>query len=145
MTTAPFLAPAKMFRRAILKSGIPSLLTVRHLKKIFCACWTRRTGIVPIWMCLAARRNANAKSGLFPPHNLELIMEPALQRRIQRYGWDKAAIYYEAFWVKQLKPAQDLLLEMAHLQEGEKVLESACGTGLVSFKAREKVTEKGLV
>jgi ubiquinone/menaquinone biosynthesis C-methylase UbiE len=72
-------------------------------------------------------------------------MEPALQRRIQRYGWDKAAIYYEAFWVKQLKPAQDLLLEMAHLQEGEKVLESACGTGLVSFKAREKVTEKGLV
>ena len=25
-------------------------------------------------------------------------MEPALQRRIQRYGWDKAAVYYENFW-----------------------------------------------
>jgi ubiquinone/menaquinone biosynthesis C-methylase UbiE len=72
-------------------------------------------------------------------------MEPALQRRIQRYGWDKAANYYEAFWTKQLKPAQDLLLEMAGLREGEKVLDSACGTGLVSFKAREKVTEKGFV
>jgi ubiquinone/menaquinone biosynthesis C-methylase UbiE len=72
-------------------------------------------------------------------------MEPALQRRIQRYGWDKAANYYEASWVKQLKPAQDLLLEMADLQVAEKVLDSACGTGLVSFKAREKVTDKGFV
>jgi hypothetical protein len=24
-------------------------------------------------------------------------MEPALQRRIQRYGWDKASVYYENF------------------------------------------------
>ncbi|HEV3250101.1 MAG TPA: methyltransferase domain-containing protein [Puia sp.] len=72
-------------------------------------------------------------------------MEPALQRRIQRYGWDKAASYYETFWVKQLKPAQDLLLEMVHLEPGEKVLESACGTGLVSFHAGAKVTEKGFV
>jgi ubiquinone/menaquinone biosynthesis C-methylase UbiE len=66
-------------------------------------------------------------------------MEPALQRRVQRYGWDKASPYYESFWQRQLKPAQDLLLELAKLQPGERVLDVACGTGLVSFRALEAV------
>src|SRR6202012_3329279 len=70
-------------------------------------------------------------------------MEAALQRRIQRYGWDKAAAYYEAFWQEQLKPAQDLLLQMADLQPGESVLDTACGTGLVSFDALAKLGENG--
>jgi ubiquinone/menaquinone biosynthesis C-methylase UbiE len=70
-------------------------------------------------------------------------MEAALQRRIQRYGWDKAATYYETFWQEQLKPAQDLLLQMADLQLGESVLDIACGTGLVSFDALDKLGENG--
>ena len=72
-------------------------------------------------------------------------MEPALQRRVQRYGWDKAAIHYEDFWQKQLKPAQDKLLAMANLQPGEKCIDTACGTGLVSFPALEKVGKNGFV
>lgn len=72
-------------------------------------------------------------------------MEPALQRRVQRYGWDKAATHYENFWQQQLKPAQDKLLEMAELQPGEKLMDIACGTGLVSFPAAEKVGEHGFV
>ncbi len=72
-------------------------------------------------------------------------MEPALQRRVQRYGWDKAAQYYENFWHKQLKPAQDLLLDMAKLKRGEKVLDIASGTGLVSFRALDKVGNDGFV
>lgn len=72
-------------------------------------------------------------------------MEAPLQRRVQRYGWDKAAIYYENFWQRQLKPAQDKLLEMANLEAGEKLIDIACGTGLVSFPAAEKVGENGLV
>lgn len=72
-------------------------------------------------------------------------MEPALQRRVQRYGWDKAAQFYENFWQRQLKPAQDKLMEMADLQPGEKVIDIACGTGLVSFPAVEKVGPGGLV
>jgi len=72
-------------------------------------------------------------------------MDPALQRRVQRYGWDKAAIYYEEFWHNQLKPAQDLLLEATRLTFGERVLDTASGTGLVSFKARHMVGDKGFV
>jgi ubiquinone/menaquinone biosynthesis C-methylase UbiE len=64
-------------------------------------------------------------------------MEPALQRRVQRYGWDKAASFYEPFWQEQLKPAQDLLLEMADIQKEERILDIACGTGLLSFRALE--------
>jgi len=72
-------------------------------------------------------------------------MEPALQKRVQRYGWDKASAYYENFWQRQLKPAQDKLLEMAKLERGEKIIDVACGTGLVSFPAAEKVGERGFV
>ena len=72
-------------------------------------------------------------------------MEAKLQRRIQRYGWDKAADYYEEFWRKQLEPAQDRLLEMAALKPGERVLDVACGTGLVTFRAAEAVEPDGQV
>jgi ubiquinone/menaquinone biosynthesis C-methylase UbiE len=72
-------------------------------------------------------------------------MEPALQRRVQRYGWDKASSYYEVFWQQQLRPAQDLLLEMAALQPGESILDVACGTGLVSFRALEQAPGGNLV
>src|ERR1700724_3038479 len=72
-------------------------------------------------------------------------MDERLQRRVQRYGWDKASSYYEKFWRDQLKPAQELLLKMAGLQRGEKVLDVACGTGLVSFEASVKVGGSGSV
>ena len=72
-------------------------------------------------------------------------MESQLMKRVQRYGWDKAASYYETFWHEQLKPAQDLLLEMAAIHIGEKVLDIACGTGLVSFRAAQQAGESGHV
>jgi ubiquinone/menaquinone biosynthesis C-methylase UbiE len=72
-------------------------------------------------------------------------MEARLQKRVQRYGWDKAALFYETFWQQQLKPAQDLLLEMAAIQPGEKVLDIACGTGLVTFRAAQQTGATGSV
>lgn len=72
-------------------------------------------------------------------------MEPRLQRRVQRYGWDKAAEYYEDSWKEQLKPAQDKLLEMMQLQPGEKVLETACGTGLVTIQIAGTVGHEGTI
>jgi ubiquinone/menaquinone biosynthesis C-methylase UbiE len=72
-------------------------------------------------------------------------MDPKLQRRVQRYGWDKAASLYEQYWQDQLWPAQDLLLELAELAPGEHVLEVASGTGLVTFPAAAAVGPSGSV
>jgi ubiquinone/menaquinone biosynthesis C-methylase UbiE len=72
-------------------------------------------------------------------------MEGALQRRIQQYGWDKATDYYEGYWQKQLKPAQELLLTLADIRPGDNIIDVACGTGLVSFKAAMQTGETGFV
>ncbi|MGH6905037.1 MAG: methyltransferase domain-containing protein [Geminicoccaceae bacterium] len=72
-------------------------------------------------------------------------MEPRLQRRVQRYGWDRAVTAYEQGWRDQLEPAHSLMLEMAALQPGWRVLDVACGTGLISFRAAAAVGEHGAV
>lgn len=72
-------------------------------------------------------------------------MEPRLQRRIQRYGWDKAALFYEQYWKQQLEPAQMCTLDMADLKPGESVLDVACGTGLVTIPAAVAVGSNGKV
>lgn len=72
-------------------------------------------------------------------------MDAQLQRRIQRYGWDRAVGLYESSWAAQLRPAQDRLLELAALQPGERVLDVACGTGLVTFPAAGRVGPTGRV
>ncbi len=72
-------------------------------------------------------------------------MTPDFQRRIQRYGWDRAAGYYESSWQRQLQPAQERMLETAALQPGERVLDVACGTGLVTFPAAKAVAPGGEV
>jgi ubiquinone/menaquinone biosynthesis C-methylase UbiE len=72
-------------------------------------------------------------------------MEPRLQRRVQRYGWDLAAVDYEALWQRQLAPARDRLLQCAALEPRERVLDVACGTGLVSFAAAAAVGLLGRV
>jgi ubiquinone/menaquinone biosynthesis C-methylase UbiE len=70
-------------------------------------------------------------------------MEAKLQRRIQRYGWDKASAYYERYWSAQLEPAQRLLLQFADIRPQQCVLDVACGTGLVTFPAAESVGSGG--
>ena len=72
-------------------------------------------------------------------------MEPALQRRVQRYGWDKAAVYYENAWQQQLKPAHDALFDFANIQQGQKIIDIACGTGLMSFRAAAATGSTGFV
>jgi ubiquinone/menaquinone biosynthesis C-methylase UbiE len=72
-------------------------------------------------------------------------MEPQLQRRVQRYGWDRAVTAYEQGWRDQLEPAHDLMLDMVALQRGEAVLDVACGTGLVSLRMAAAVGAAGTV
>ena len=72
-------------------------------------------------------------------------MEPRLQRRIQRYGWDLAARDYEPLWHAQLAGVHADLLRLAALAPGERVLDVACGSGLVSFAAARAVGPSGRV
>jgi ubiquinone/menaquinone biosynthesis C-methylase UbiE len=72
-------------------------------------------------------------------------MDARLQRRVQRYGWDLAAAAYEPLWQTQLAEAQAAMLALAALAPGERVLDVACGTGLVSFDAARAVGREGQV
>jgi ubiquinone/menaquinone biosynthesis C-methylase UbiE len=72
-------------------------------------------------------------------------MDPRLQQRVQRYGWDLAASSYESLWQKQIAIAHVNLVEAIRLAAGERVLDVACGTGLVSFVAAEAVGADGRV
>lgn len=72
-------------------------------------------------------------------------MDPKLQRRIQRYGWNRAAGRYEHSWQRQLEPARSRLLALAALRPGERVVDVGCGTGLVTFAAASAVGSSGTV
>src|ERR1700752_4553147 len=112
MTTAPYSARLRpTYHRDILRSGIRLQLIATRPKMTLSGCSMRLISIVPILMFSAADKPVSGKSILSLQNANK--MEPALQRRIQRYGWDKASVYYETFWQEQLKPAQGLLLDMA--------------------------------
>ena len=72
-------------------------------------------------------------------------MDARFQRRIQRYGWDKAAAAYEAGWRDSLLHVQSRLIEVAAVQPGEAILDIACGTGLVTFPLADAATTSGRV
>lgn len=72
-------------------------------------------------------------------------MDAKLQRRVQRYGWDKAASEYEAGWRVQLAPAQTKMFELVQVAPGSAVIDIACGTGLVSRMAASLVGSSGTV
>ena len=72
-------------------------------------------------------------------------MEAKLQLRVQRYGWDAASNYYENGWRVPLAAAQAALLEAAALQPGERVIEAACGSGLLTRAAAAAVGRAGEV
>jgi len=72
-------------------------------------------------------------------------MDAKLQIRIQRYGWDAAAELYEDGWQGPLAPAQRTLLRVANIRPGERVIEAACGSGLVTKALAEAVGPSGEV
>lgn len=72
-------------------------------------------------------------------------MDAKLQRRVQRYGWDAAAAHYEPGWAPRLRAAQDRLMTVAGLAPGMRVLETACGSGLVTARIAAAVGPAGAV
>ena len=72
-------------------------------------------------------------------------MDARLQRRIQRYGWDRAADRYDAGWDDALRPARERLFAHANLRVGERVIDEACGTGAIAVAAARRVGPGGSV
>ena len=72
-------------------------------------------------------------------------MDARLQRRIQRYGWERAADAYARFWHGPLAGVQGELLTLAAPAHGEAVLDVACGAGVVSVAAARAVGPAGRV
>jgi ubiquinone/menaquinone biosynthesis C-methylase UbiE len=72
-------------------------------------------------------------------------MEPRLQRRVQRYGWDRAAAHYATFWSEQLRPAHEAVIRLSDPQVGEHVVDVACGGGEITFDAADRVGAAGHV
>ena len=72
-------------------------------------------------------------------------MEDELQFRIQRYGWDAAVALYEAEWKDHLAPVQRALLCTGDLQPGMTIIETAAGTGLITFPSAAAVGLNGSV
>lgn len=72
-------------------------------------------------------------------------MDARLQRRIQRYGWDLAVDPYAQHWHALLAGVQADLLALAAPQPGEKVLDVACGTGVVTLAIATAVGSAGSV
>lgn len=68
-----------------------------------------------------------------------------LQRRVQRYGWDRAVDAYARHWHGPLAGLHDDMLTLAQLRSGESVLDLACGTGVVSIAAAQAVGPTGSV
>src|SRR5262249_17027957 len=72
-------------------------------------------------------------------------MDAKLQRRIQRYGWDRAAGSYEAGGRDSLALVQSRLPGIAAAPPGEQIVDIACGTGLVTFPLARAATSAGRV
>jgi ubiquinone/menaquinone biosynthesis C-methylase UbiE len=70
-------------------------------------------------------------------------MDARLQLRVQRYGWDRAAPHYERAWNHALAPATAAVLAAAALQPGERVLDVACGSGVLTRAAWTSVAPGG--
>ena len=70
-------------------------------------------------------------------------MDSRLQLRVQRYGWDRASARYEALWHEALAPATHGALRLARLQPGERVLDVACGSGVLTRAALAAVGPQG--
>ena len=74
-----------------------------------------------------------------------MALEARLQRRVQRYGWDRAADAYARHWHRPLAGLHAEMLGLARLGRGESVLDLACGTGVVAIGAAQAVGPAGTV
>ena len=72
-------------------------------------------------------------------------MRAEVHRRVQRYGWDRAAESYAALWEPLLLRCSEQAVAMAAPQPGERALDVACGAGAATLLLAERVGPDGAV
>jgi SAM-dependent methyltransferase len=72
-------------------------------------------------------------------------MQPDVQRRVQRYGWDRGVGYYAAYWEPVLDRCARQTVSMAEPRIGGRVLDVACGGGAATQILAERVGPTGEV
>jgi len=72
-------------------------------------------------------------------------VDARLQRRVQRYGWDRAVDAYARHWLGPLAGLQAEVLVCAAPRAGERVVDLACGTGVLALAAARAMGATGHV
>jgi ubiquinone/menaquinone biosynthesis C-methylase UbiE len=72
-------------------------------------------------------------------------VKASLQRRIQRYGWDKAVGDYSRYWVPLLEWCSERCVELIDAKPGQHILDVATGPGTAALKEAQLVGPAGRV
>jgi ubiquinone/menaquinone biosynthesis C-methylase UbiE len=72
-------------------------------------------------------------------------MRADLHRRVQRYGWDRAAESYAAFWEPLLLRCSERAVAIVDPHPGERALDVASGAGAAALLLAERVGLQGAV
>lgn len=70
-------------------------------------------------------------------------MDAKLQRRIQRYGWDRAVDDYDRHWGPLLRKPHDALVRAVRPRSSDRGVDVACGTGFVTLRLAAEVGPNG--
>jgi len=72
-------------------------------------------------------------------------MRADVHRRVQRYGWDRAAEQYAAFWEPLLLRCSEQAVAMAEPRTGERALDVASGAGAATLLLASQMGPEGEV
>ena len=67
-----------------------------------------------------------------------IVLDPQAVRAFEHAGWQQAAAHYTATFAQATRGFVDVLLDAARVGAGMRVLDLACGPGLVAAAAAER-------
>jgi ubiquinone/menaquinone biosynthesis C-methylase UbiE len=72
-----------------------------------------------------------------------MVVDPTKQKREMRRASDRQAPTFDAGFLALLRPATLRLIDAARIEPDDRVLDVACGTGMQSFVAARRLSDRG--